>query len=590
MSVAASPQVNFSDFALAGWLDRPRPDRGIVFRNRGNWVRFSYPEAASYCQEAAGHLVERNVGKGSVVALALPNSIEFMAAFYGTVVAGGIPCPLTTPGIIGGMTRYREHIASILRVARPAVVITLPRWRDSIGQALAASGCDATVTSLELSGAPARLVSRPASDIAILQFTSGSTGHPRGIEISRSNLEANISMIQAWTGIGDHDRAATWLPMFHDMGLIGGLLTPVESQAELFVLNPRDFVLSPLSWLECLGRLGATISASPCFGLEFSLQHVSSPQLDGMDFAALRHVLVGSDRIRPEVLSRFSRTLAPYGFRSDVLLPGYGLAEATLVVSGGSPGTTATTAEIDWSRLRMGAAVEVWREGLIDAAADRPHGRLVNCGRALPGMVVDVVDDEGGPLPDTHLGEIRVRGPSVASGYRVDGGDKATRFSADGLLTGDAGFLRHGDLYVVGRIGDSVKVRGHSIYMEDMDAVVADATGLAPDRCVALAGLRAEGQVVVAVVESDTSAWAERLTDALYALVTDEVGVIVTRGRRGSIQRTSSGKPRRRLMWQALVEGRLPVRVLHDGRQHDRQHDRHHDQHREDSSVPGTGR
>lgn len=507
--------------SLLAWIRRPAAARGIHFSTReGGWQHHSYPELAAGARRAAGRLTAAGVRRDDVVALVLPSGPAFVAAFFGVLLAGAVPAPLA-PEAAGRpvASGHQERLAALLAAARPRLVVG-----DGVPGARAAGVGTLGVAELLAAGpdgpAPGEV---EHAGTALLQFTSGSTGPARGVRIGWRGLNDNLAAIRDWLGATPGSRWASWLPVHHDMGLVGCLLGPVTAGNDLWLMRPEDFVRRPLEHLRCFGERGASITATPAFGLDHILRKVRPGELDGLDFSALTAMVVGAERIAPGLLDRFEALLAPHGFDRAALLPAYGLAEATLAVTG----------------VRRGGG---WRH----------QGPVVGCGTPLPGTRVRIVDEEGRPLPDGAVGEIVVRGPSLGLGHLGDDG-AGSRFVDGELRTGDAGFLASGELYVQGRLGDSVKVRGTRVFAEDLEQSLREA-GALPRGAAVVLGDDAAGPVAVAVIEDDAAPRDPAAHDRVARLLArgaTGARAVVHVVPRGSIPWTSSGKPRRRSLWRA---------------------------------------
>jgi acyl-CoA synthetase (AMP-forming)/AMP-acid ligase II len=556
---------------LLRWLDDPDVDRGIHFADRtGGWSFHSYADLAGLVAEVAGRLVDAGVGAGGVVCIAVPSGPEFVAAFFGTLIAGGTPSPVAPPLIFRSADEYVSQLVRQLQAASPSLVVSDADLLPVAVGAVQAAGLGCSCLSLSLAGERCDLPARPPAGLALLQFTAGSSGSPRGVRISWRNLETHIAALHQRVRWRQDDSVASWLPLYHDMGLIGMFLCSVVHRAHLWLLRPEQFLRSPASWLACLGRFGATMTAGPSFGYAYAARKVTSAELEGMDFSGWRVAAVGAERVDPAALDRFARLVAPNGFRREAFLPGYGLAEATLALTGTSLGELPTLVSVDRASLRFGEPIRVLERGCLDPAEDRGRGDwLVGCGRSLPGIRLWVVDAEGAPLGEGRLGEIVASGPWVAEGYQGAQASGPTRFAQGQgqLCTGDAGFLLDGELFVLGRMGDSTKVRGRSLYAEDVEARLAAIPGVPAGRVVVVFG-RFDGlDTVAAVVEREPGAWVEPAARRLRSETGRSARVLVLQVPRYAIPRTSSGKPRRRLLGQELMEGTLPGTTLVDWRQ-----------------------
>ncbi|WP_205380420.1 AMP-binding protein [Streptomyces sp. MBT27] len=510
-----------SEGPLLAWMRDPVAGRGIHFSTReGGWHHRSYPELAADARRAAGRLTRAGVHPGDLVALVLPSGPAFVAAFFGALLVGAVPAPLA-PEAAGRpvATGHQERMTALLTAARPRLVVG-----DAVGGARAAGVEALSGADLLAPGPDGPAPGEVEHDrTALVQFTSGSTGPARGVRIGWDGLCDNLAVIRTWLGVESTSIWASWLPVHHDMGLVGCLLGPVVAGNDLWLMRPEDFVRRPLEHLRCFGERGASITATPAFGLDHILRKVHPGQLIGLDLSAVTSMVVGAERMAPSLLDRFAALLAPHGFDRAALLPAYGLAEATLAVTG----------------VRRGAG---WGH----------RGPVVGCGTPLPGTTVRVVDEEGRPLPDGRVGEIIVRGPSLGLGHLGDEG-AGSRFVDGELHTGDAGFLDSGELHVQGRLGDSVKVRGTRVFAEDLEQSLREA-GVLPRGAAVVLGDDAAGPVAVAVIEADdgrrTTADDDRLARLLARGATG-ARTVVHLVPRGSIPWTSSGKPRRRSLWRA---------------------------------------
>jgi fatty-acyl-CoA synthase len=439
--------------ALLRWLDDPDTDRGIHFAdNAGGWSFRSYADLASSVAEAAGRLQDAGLRTGGVICIAVPSGPEFVAAFFGALIAGGTPSPVAPPLIFRSADEYVSQLTRQLQAASPCLVVSDADLQPVVAGAAQATGLDCPCLSLPLAGERCDLRARPPAELALLQFTAGSSGSPRGVRISWSNLETHVAALRRWVRWRRDDSVASWLPLYHDMGLIGMFLCSVVHRAHLWLMRPEHFLRSPASWLACLGRFGATMTASPTFGYAYAASKVTPAELEGMDFSRWRAAAVGAERVDPAALDRFARLVAASGFRREAFLPGYGLAEATLALSGSRLGELPLLVAVDQASLRFGDPVRVLERGCLDpTGGGRRDDWLVGCGRALPGIRLSIADANGAPLGEGRLGEIVASGPWVAGGYQGAPAGGQTRFLQGRLYTGDAGFMLDGELFVLGR-------------------------------------------------------------------------------------------------------------------------------------------
>ncbi|MFF7360793.1 AMP-binding protein [Streptomyces sp. NPDC008125] len=552
------------------WLDSPATERGIHYYRNGDWHLRTYADIASAARRTAAFLHSNGVTKG-VVSLLIEEPETFVPAFLGTMYAGATPSPIASPVTFGGHDAFAEHAAAVLGAATPAAVLTDAGLAPLAAAACAKAGTGAPLVLPDPAGLPpADDLAPRTAELALLQFTSGSSGTPKGVRVTGDNLTANVRAIHEWLGVTPEDSCSSWLPLYHDMGLIGTFLGSVVAQIDLWLMSPVDFIRSPARWLDCHGRHGVTITTAPNFGYGYATSRVRDEELTGTDFSTWRVAMSGAERVDARVVADFTAKLAPYGFDSRALTPCYGMAETTLAVTGVRPGLGARIVRPS-GPLETGAPVTVVGSGTL--GVDRPEdpaGWIASCGTPVPETSVDVVDDDGVLLPDGTFGEIRVRGTSVADGYTSPDPAASAPFGDDGLRTGDAGFLLDGELYVIGRIGDSIKVRGRKVHAEDLEAALTSAPGVPPGRCAVALGTRDGRPGAVIVVEVAGDGWLGAVTGVLRSALDASVSVTVVRARRGTIPRTSSGKPRRRLLWRQAGENAIAGDVLHSTHSDDR--------------------
>jgi acyl-CoA synthetase (AMP-forming)/AMP-acid ligase II len=403
-------------------------------------------------------------------------------------------------------------------------------------------------------------------DLALLQFTSGSSGRPRAVRIGWDNLEANIDALARSWDYGADDAIASWLPLHHDMGLTGCFLLPIVHRSDLWLQTPEQFLFQPLRWIECFGRYGANVTCSPNLGYGFSARRLGPEHLAGMDFGGWKAAVIAAERVDPATMDAFVRFAGEFGFRPDMFRPSYGLAEATLAVSVGTLERAARILTVDWDALEVGRPVTVTGETLVgEAPGQAGFDALVSAGVPLAGVPVRVVDEDGRELPERHLGEVVVGGPGVARGYL--GGDDPdgapSAFRNGELYTGDAGFLDGGEVFLAGRMVDSVSVLGRQVYVEGLEALVAGVLEVPASRCVVVPSAGVGGRAVALIVEAPGELDVLRqAADKLGWQLGSRVPVLAYAVPRGTLRRTTSGKVRRRHMWAALLRGDLDVHIV----------------------------
>lgn len=534
---------------LLGWLADPSAERGVSHATeQGDWERVTYRELASKVFEIARHLAEVGA-QGAIVPILMPSGPRFVATFFGVLLAGGTPAPLVTPVKFEDPQVYNTYLHHLLSTTQARIVVAEARFAKRILEVVAPRRPEIIVIDDGFSARPPydRAVPLQVDDIGLLQFSSGSSGKNRAVRVPVGSLEANTNAMARWLDLAaGRDAWATWLPVHHDLGLVAGVVTPVMHGLDLWSMPPERFIREPRKWLGCFGELGATVTAAPPFGLGYVARKLSSADLDGMDFSRWKAVICGAERVSAHVLADFGRVVGPLGFDERAILPAYGMAEATLVVTGKEVGAPTRKIRVASASLRMGQTVEV----IPSPGRENWH---VGCGRIVdPGTTAEIVLEES-PVGERVVGEIVVSGTSLAAGYYTNTIDGTSRFADGKLFTGDAGFLHEGELFVVGRLGDSVKVRGKSLFAEDTDATLHSVDGLGTHNAVTLLGFLDDRESIVALVEKPAGEWVDKVGGHLETYH-PSMRVVVMTADRGTLLRTTSGKPRRRAMWQLVLD------------------------------------
>ncbi|MBD0842856.1 AMP-binding protein [Streptomyces sp. TRM68416] len=539
------------------WLDAPRDDTGVEMFDEASHTYRPYTELADAAGRIAGGLIARGVPRGAVVPLLCSTGPDLVAAFYGVQAAGCVVSVLAPPTRMSGEAA-RAHVRAVVTAVDAGAVVADAAHHDYAVDVLAGtgtgtgSGSGARVLLLEELAA-AEAGRRDPVEQALVQFTSGSSGRPRGVRVSHAALDANTAAIRAWERAGRDDSWCSWLPMHHDMGLIGCLVVPVSGNNRLAVCRPETFLRHPLVYLTRFDakrvERPATITATPAFGLKRIVDKVGHADLEGADLSRTRAVIVGAERIDPALVTRFTELMRPHGLDPHTLTPAYGLAESTLAVTGVPVEEEPRSVLVHRDELRVGAQVS-----LADGRTDRATVQVMSCGRALDGLTVRVVGEDGEPLPEGHVGELAVTGSSLADGYLTDGSAEGTAFAGGRLLTRDVAFELAGEFYVLGRLGDSVKVHARSLFAEDVELMLGRA-GLDLSRVCVVLG-EADGQPHAVAVLEGLDTRAAKVAEEVLAAACPGTRRHVAQVPRGAIPRTSSGKSRRRRLWQRLSQER----------------------------------
>ncbi len=517
-----------------------------------------------------GGVAGRPVARGDRVCLVLPTGLDFFPAFLGVLAAGGVPVPIYPPARLDQLAAYLERHARILTDAGATAVVTderlLPVARRLAGladRAGRASGAGrirvGSVARLEASGAgvAAGAARVGPDDLALIQYTSGSTGDPKGVALSHANLLANIGAIGRAVEMVPHDVVVSWLPLYHDMGLIGAWLTPFVYGMPMVVLSPLQFLSRPARWLWAFHHYRGTLSASPNFAFELCCRKVRDEDVEGLDLSSWRYAMNGSEPVWPETLERFAGRFGPYGFRREAMHVAYGLAEnsvaLTLLPVGRGP---------RYDRVERDV---FQRERRAVPATAEPALTFVSCGVPLDNCEVRVVEAEGAArrdLPERTEGRVVFRGPSAMQGYFGNPEATAAVRREGWIDTGDLGYVAGGELYLTGRSKDLVIKGGRKYHPQDIERAAAGVAGVRKG-CVVAFDLRdpLRGEAIVVVAETREPAaghgeLARRITEAVAGAVgtpADRVELVAP----GTLPKTSSGKLRRRESRARFLAGTL---------------------------------
>ena len=520
--------------------------RGLNFHDaRGTLERtYAYAELRDDALANARRFVGLGLKPGDRLALIAETGAEFAAAFFGAVYAGVWPVPLPLPTSFGGREAYVDQLKVQLESCDPALFLYPAEIAAFAGDAAAQLGLEAREweTLGDIEPAAIDLPAPGTDDIAYLQYSSGSTRFPHGVAVTHRALLDNLRAHGLGLQVEDTDRVVSWLPWYHDMGLVGCLLSPIANQLSVDYLKTEDFARRPLAWLDLITRNpGTTLSYSPTFGYDICSRRMSSQTraADRFDLSRWRIAGNGADMIRPDVMQAFVDCFAEAGFKASAFCPSYGLAEATLAVSLMPPG--------EGIRLELVEETE-----LSGCSADRERPRrfraIVNCGRPVTGMEVEIRGPDGQPLPDRGIGKLYVRGTSVMVGYFRDPESTAACLDQDGWLdTGDMGYLSGGYVFIVGRAKDMIIINGRNHWPQDIEWAVEQLPGFKSGDIAAFAITGPSGEETPAVlVHCRVSDNEERgrLRDEIRERVRAITGItpVVELVPPRTLPRTSSGK------------------------------------------------
>jgi fatty-acyl-CoA synthase len=539
----------FADFGTLGEaLDyAAQGSRGLNFHDpRGQLTRaYTFRELRTDAVQAAYRLVASGIQPEDRIAIVAETGPEFAALFFGCIYAGAWPVPLPLPTSFGGRDSYIDQLSVQLDSSDPKALFYPAELASMAGAAAEGAGVPGLVWE-EFAQRPAPEAPLPqaaADDIAYLQYSSGSTRFPHGVAITHHALLNNLAAHSHGMEVVDSDRCVSWLPWYHDMGLVGCFLSPVANQVSTDYLKTEDFARRPLAWLDLISRnKGTTLSYSPTFGYDICARRMSSQSkvAERFDLSRWRIAGNGADMIRPDVMQAFVDAFHEAGFSAKSFLPSYGLAEATLAVSIMPPGEGIVVELVEETLLAGGGRAE----------RDRPqrYRSIVNCGKPVRDMEVAILDEDGRPLADREIGKVWCKGASVMVGYFRDQEATEACLTDDGWLdTGDMGYMSDGYLYIVGRAKDMIIINGRNHWPQDIEWAVEQIPGFKAGDIAAFSITTPGGEETPAVlVQCRTSDTAERgrLRDIIRERVRAITGIncVIELVPPRTLPRTSSGK------------------------------------------------
>lgn len=545
---------------LLDWHATCHPDRRhIILESDIGTESLTFGALAESARRMAGALAELGVEPGDRIAIMLPTGRDFFFSFFGTLYAGAVPVPVYPPARPSQIGDHVRRQAGILNNARAVVLISDDRTAQ-IARLLRlhVPSLRHVRTAASLAeGRPGELPKRTGQNMAFLQYTSGSTGDPKGVILTHANLLANIRAMAAVIRPTRDDVFVSWLPLYHDMGLIGAWLGSLHYGVPLVSLPPERFLLRPVRWLEAIHRYRGTLTAAPNFAFELCLKRIDDTMCEQLDLSSLRMAANGAEPVSPSTITRFIHRFEQAGLRPGVISPVYGLAENAVGLA--------------FPPVGRGPAIDrISRRDLAEKGRARPVAdenadtlKLVGCGQPLPGHQIRIVGPTG-ELEERREGRIQFRGPSATSGYLENPSKTAMLFDGDWRETGDLGYFAEGELYVTGRSKDVIIRAGQQIHPQELESAVGEVPGIRQG-CIAVFGVTDETQgterlvVVAETRETDPSArlrLTATVSGTLAALVvTPQVEVVLVPPR--TIPKTSSGKIRRSATRELYLRGAL---------------------------------
>ncbi|HET9018165.1 MAG TPA: AMP-binding protein, partial [Acetobacteraceae bacterium] len=522
----------------------------------------SYGDLDRAARAVAAGLLQHDVRSGERVGIMLPTEPGFFAAFFGTLYAGAVPVPIYPPSRPSQIEEHLRRQSGILRNAEASLLVT-NEAAGAVGGLLRGmvASIRSVVTADDLAAAPPLDAPVPATPgtMALIQYTSGSTGDPKGVVLTHANLLANIRAMGQALEASSADVVVSWLPLYHDMGLIGCWLGSLYFGAPAAIMPPLAFLADPGRWLRAMHRHRATISAAPNFAYELCLKSVRDADIEGIDLSALRRLANGAEPVSPATLARFAQRFARFGFRPEAMAPVYGLAESVVALAFPPPGRGPVIDRIDRAALSTQGLALPAPPGAADALD------LVACGQPIPGHEIRIVDESGREVPDRHEGRLQFKGPSATSGYFRAPDKTRALFDGEWLESGDRAYIAGGDIYVTGRIKDIIIRAGRHIYPQELEELVGTVEGVRRGCVAAIASpdpaSGTERLVVVAETRLRDAAAREdlrqRILAASRAILADMPPEEVVLAPPHAIPKTSSGKLRRAATQALYARGGL---------------------------------
>lgn len=527
--------------------------------------RTTYRELRDDARRVAAGLVTAGIEAGDRVAIMLPTSLDFFTSFFAILYAGAIPVPIYPPARMSQIEDHLRRQAGILRNAGARMLITVPEGRSVarlIQAQLETLSAIETVAQLRSETDPSALPGmRDPKATALIQYTSGSTGDPKGVVLSHANLLTNIRAMCRALEARSEDVFVSWLPLYHDMGLIGAWLGSLYQAVPLYVMSPISFLVRPESWLWTIHRYRGTLSAAPNFAFELCLNKVRDIDIEGLDLSSLRMVANGAEPVNPDTLRRFTERFSKYGFRPEAMAPVYGLAECAVGLAFPPLGRKPVIDRIDRDALM--------RRGVAERARtdQRAWLEFVACGQPLADHEIRVVDEQGRELPERHEGRLEFRGPSTTTGY-FQNEAKTRELIRDGWHdSGDRAYVAGNDIFLTGRIKDIIIRGGRNVYPHQVEQAAGEVAGIRRGGVAAFglydAERGTERLVVIAETRSTESAERAALEERVREVVTDILGeppdeIVLTPPR--TVPKTSSGKIRRSAAREMYRKGQIPAR------------------------------
>ncbi len=528
-------------------------DKGFTFLGRdGNDIHYSFDGLRTEAMRRGAWLRSKGMKKGDRLAMVMPDGEDFVPTFFGAVWAGIVPVPLYPPLSLGKLDAYIEALISIMTKAEPTYLATNTKLEAVLWSGAAkVKSLQGVITAETLrTDPPADADQSPATvtadDLAFLQFTSGSTSTPKGVEVTHGSLRANAWAIMR-DGLNtdtDVDHGVSWLPLYHDMGLIGFVIAPTFHRVACTFIPTMAFVRNATIWLDTISKKKGTISFAPNFAYALATKRAKPEALAKWDLSSMKAFGCGAEPINPATMKAFVETFSKAGLKAESLLPCYGMAEATLAISFISLEDKLSTDVVEKDALQTDRKAEPTH---VDGLAAQKAVEFVSCGKTFPNHEVGAFDDAGKRLADRRVGELWVKGPSIAKGYFRDPIATEKTFGGGWLRTGDLGYLVGGNVYITGRKKDLIIINGRNWEPQRIEWIADDVPEVRKGSTVAFSVPGANSEELVVVVESrtqDPEKLKETVKQRINELLQLSVNEVVI-APPGSLPKTSSGKLQR---------------------------------------------
>jgi acyl-CoA synthetase (AMP-forming)/AMP-acid ligase II len=509
-------------------------------------LQLSFKDMYEHMNLHASVLCSHKISKGDLVAILAPNGSFFLHNFLGIQRAGGIPVTLYAPVTTHRIDEYKKQLIALLNLAQvKGLIIAREFFDDGLAPTISEVPSLSFVLTEEdfncnfMDNLPP--INTDGESLALIQFTSGTTSFKRGVMVRHRNMLNNVQALALSTGMKPDERMVSWLPLAHDMGLVGATMTSLVYGFPLLLMTPFRFVVKPVSWLQAITNFRGTITYAPNFGFQRCVNKIKESDLKNLNLSSLRITICGAEPVLKATVDSFCSRFAPYGFRKEAFFPGYGLAEYTLAVSLKPPGEDVTYDEIDYELLSTKAKA-------VKATSSSHTITVCSVGHIVPGAEVKIVDESGRQVPDNTVGEIIVRGESVAAGYYRNEELTEKTFRNGWLYTGDHGYLSDNQLYITGRKKDLIIYSGRNYYPQDLEQALLEVDGIRPG-CIAALSMTSESEgteriVVVAEVKPSAKDHPS-IVKICHQKIRDRLGISVDEiflAPPHFIQQTTSGK------------------------------------------------